>query len=536
MIAKKTQDITTLSCITYEDLAVAIYHLSVKHASRAKGRSALRHAAYLTGRESSQEISREPERVASGEGRAVSHAAYITREPESTETLSRDDLVHTESGNMPAWAHENALDFWQAADRYERANGRLYTEIEVALPRELTPDQRLELVRDFVGRHLGARHPYTLALHTPRALDGLEQPHAHLQLSERTLDGLERDPVQFFQQTNHRHPERGGAPKARDWNRREKVLELRVDWSQTVNQALERAGHVQRIDHRSLEAQGLDRQPEPKLYREETERLRQGREPQSERGHEVLALRQGREQFQRLEREIAQTRGQIIDLTRERERRQGREDEPEASRPGASTLDQEVARERGLGQDASPPERAGLGDRAEVSAPRRDQLEALVARQTPEQAEARLAGLVARHEVRMEQRRQALEHAWEQPLRFATHDRVQGRLGARVEIEGQRFARVVEQGETIVLVPWRADMAQFRGREVHITMDPMGEVSRVLGVIARATRALDHEPPHGRQVSRQRGRILDPEREDDAPEDRGRSRERERARDRGLER
>ena len=36
---------------------------------------------------------------------------------------------------MPEWAEENPRSYWEAADEYERANGRLYREIQFALPK-----------------------------------------------------------------------------------------------------------------------------------------------------------------------------------------------------------------------------------------------------------------------------------------------------------------------------------------------------------------------------------------------------------------
>lgn len=81
---------------------------------------------------------------------------------------------------MPAWAEHNPAEFWQAADDYERANGSAYREIEIALPRELTPPQRLALVQDFVSQELGKKHAYQFAIHTPKAaLEKGEQPHAN---------------------------------------------------------------------------------------------------------------------------------------------------------------------------------------------------------------------------------------------------------------------------------------------------------------------------------------------------------------------
>lgn len=72
-----------------------------------------------------------------------------------------------ESGNMPAWAAHKPSEFWKAADTFERANGCTY-EIEIALPRELKSEQRLELVRDFVRQEIGDRHAYQFAIHNPK--------------------------------------------------------------------------------------------------------------------------------------------------------------------------------------------------------------------------------------------------------------------------------------------------------------------------------------------------------------------------------
>jgi hypothetical protein len=54
-------------------------------------------------------------------------------------------VVYTQSGHLPEWA-ERSADYWDAADLYERANGRLFKEIEFALPVELNASQQRELV------------------------------------------------------------------------------------------------------------------------------------------------------------------------------------------------------------------------------------------------------------------------------------------------------------------------------------------------------------------------------------------------------
>lgn len=203
-------------------------------------------------------------------GKAEAHSLYVDREGKYSD---KPDLEYSESGNMPSWA-ETPRDFWKAADEYERANGTTYRGIEIALPRELTPEQRIELVQGFVKEHL-ADHPYTLDIHNPpAAIDGGEQPHAHVMFSERKQDGIERDTEQFFKRANKKEPEKGGAAKAEKWNGKDRNqhLELiRESWAKHQNIALERAGRPERVDHRTLEAQGIDRTPErhlgPKLAR-----------------------------------------------------------------------------------------------------------------------------------------------------------------------------------------------------------------------------------------------------------------------------
>ncbi|MCV5520511.1 MobA/MobL family protein, partial [Escherichia coli] len=77
---------------------------------------------------------------------------------------------------MPGWARDNPSHVWQAGDQFERAKVSTYREIEIALPRELTPDQRIELVQDFVRQVAGERHAYSFAIHNPKAsIDGGEQ-------------------------------------------------------------------------------------------------------------------------------------------------------------------------------------------------------------------------------------------------------------------------------------------------------------------------------------------------------------------------
>ena len=115
-------------------------------------------------------------------GKAAPHAEYIDRDEEKKlkQEQAETDLEHSAYGNMPKWAEHNPITFWQSADLYERKNGSTYREYEIALPREMNAEQRLELVEDFIQSEIGSKYPYQFAIHNPKAMDGNDQPHVHL--------------------------------------------------------------------------------------------------------------------------------------------------------------------------------------------------------------------------------------------------------------------------------------------------------------------------------------------------------------------
>ncbi|GGM30851.1 hypothetical protein GCM10009425_46860 [Pseudomonas asuensis] len=207
-------------------------------------------------------------------GKAGPHAAYIAREGKYQGRLERGEKLEAkEHGNMPAWAQLNPQEFWSAADQFERVNGTTYREMEIALPRELTYEQRADLVRQFVQQEIGNRHAYQWAIHTPLASDGEEQPHVHLMFSERQVDGIDRDPAIYFKRYNSKSPERGGARKGygpsagqtlTKTERAAELKELRRRWEAMCNAHLDRAGAWQRIDMRSHAERDTGLEPERK--------------------------------------------------------------------------------------------------------------------------------------------------------------------------------------------------------------------------------------------------------------------------------
>ena len=249
----------------------AIYHLSVRTASRSKGHSARAACAYI---ERSAEYSR---------------AAAASAE-----------LVYTESGHMPDWAHAaaGAAAYWDAADLYERSNGRLYKGMDFALPLALDADQQRELAVGFAHSLTDAEQlPYTLAIHAGNG----ENPHCHLMISERTNDDLERSAEQWFKRYNAAEPEAGGARKSTALKPKAWLEETRGAWAEQSNAALWEAGLEIRIDHRSLAAQGIARVPGIHLGPHVLEMEARG--IQTERGQLALGISQINEQIQQLREE-----------------------------------------------------------------------------------------------------------------------------------------------------------------------------------------------------------------------------------------
>lgn len=222
---------------------MATYHLNVRSCSKSKGQS------------------------------ASAKSDYINREDKYTK--NKDDLIYSESGNMPSFAQDNPKDFWKSADEFERANARVCTEIEFALPRELNLEQHKELITEFINKNLDNENhklTYSYAIHNDKEN---HNPHCHLIFSERNNDGIERTAEQFFRRANNKDPSKGGAKKSEHAHKREFVQEVRTSWRETANEHLSKAGFTTTIDERTLEAQGIDRPSPRRLNRDEFQQVRE---------------------------------------------------------------------------------------------------------------------------------------------------------------------------------------------------------------------------------------------------------------------
>lgn len=209
---------------------MASYHLAVKTISRSAGRSATAAAAYRAGAEIAD-----------------------LREGVVHDYTRRSGVDHTEivlPSDAPIWASDRAA-LWNAAEVAEtRKNSTVAREFEIALPVELSADLRRDLVLEF-AREISDRHKVAVdvAIHAPGQEGDNRNHHAHLLLTTRQLgpDGL------------------GAKTRELDVKASGEVEHWRERWAVMQNAALERAGSLERVDHRSHAARGIEDQPLPQL-------------------------------------------------------------------------------------------------------------------------------------------------------------------------------------------------------------------------------------------------------------------------------
>ena len=211
---------------------MAIYHCSLRVFSRAENHSAVAAAAYRSGQKLVDERTGTIHRYEKRHG--VVNAFIL----------------------MPASAPErfgDRLTLWNAAEEAEtRRNSRVAREVIIALPYELTIEQRESLTRDMAAYLVEKyRIAVDVAIHSPCEGDGHDprNHHAHLLFTTRELT-----------------PEGLGA-KTRILDDKitgpQQIEIIREVWETLANDALHRAGQTDvSIDRRTLEAQGIERVPQ----------------------------------------------------------------------------------------------------------------------------------------------------------------------------------------------------------------------------------------------------------------------------------
>ena len=272
--------------------AMAIYHLSAKINSRKSGRSATGAAAYRAGEEITDERTGAAHDYTRKRG--VEHAEIVL--PSGTD-----------------WTPDRA-ELWNAVEaKNKRQDAQVAREFVVALPDELDGDQRRQLAIG-LARHIADTYRVAadLAIHAPGREGDHRNHHAHILTSTNILnqDGTFGNKARALDAVAHdRNKGDREAPN--------EIEKLRGHWADLANQALERAGLAERIDHRSLEAQGIDRAPTQHMGPAVSGLVRRGENSEVARrmGEEANARLFAAQEIGRIERELAESDCSILDLS-----------------------------------------------------------------------------------------------------------------------------------------------------------------------------------------------------------------------------
>lgn len=195
-------------------------------------------------------------------GTAEQHADYILREGRYSGGKRAEELVYKDA-NLPHWAMSASV-FFACADKYERANGRAYTEFEIALPNELTHKENEKLVNDFITTNIGNNKVWAYAIHSKPATfdDSQEQIHAHIMICERIVDdemAKAKSPSKFFKRYNAKNPKNGGYQKDRRFSgyteSKDNLKLIRQSWEDMVNAEYKTHGIDKVVSCKTLKAQ-----------------------------------------------------------------------------------------------------------------------------------------------------------------------------------------------------------------------------------------------------------------------------------------
>lgn len=200
---------------------MAIYHFSSQIIGRSKGRSAVAASAYRSGSK-------------------IKDERYNTTH--NYEHKQVDESFIMLPNNAPVRFIDRRT-LWNEVERVEtHKNAQLSREINVALPKELPHSEQKKLVTEFVQTNFIDKGMIgDIAIHR----DNPNNPHAHVMLTMRPVNenGFEKK-------------------KNRDWNKKELLNEWRKSFADISNKYLMENGIEERIDHRSLKDQQVDRIPQ----------------------------------------------------------------------------------------------------------------------------------------------------------------------------------------------------------------------------------------------------------------------------------
>jgi plasmid mobilization system relaxase len=227
---------------------------SFKIISRGKGQSCMASCAYYSGE------------------KKYSEYECCWKYPHSS--LSRVKLVEVMLPPNAPKAYADPQTLWNAVDAAETSvNAQTARSMLFALPRELTYEQNLVLVRDFCQKEFVDKGMICNFFYHDKG-DG--NPHVHIMLTLRAMDEngkwlpKSKNVYALDENGNRIRAPNGSWKRVKvdtvDWNERRYGEIWRQDWAAAQNASLKAAGRMERVDMRSLERQGVeDRLPQKHL-------------------------------------------------------------------------------------------------------------------------------------------------------------------------------------------------------------------------------------------------------------------------------
>lgn len=206
---------------------MAIYHLHCDIVGRSGGRSATAAAAY-----------RATEKI---KDRTTGEAFDYRKKEKAlyTEILT--------NGDVPEWATDRA-ELWNSCEEKEnRKNSQFCRSFDGALPKEFDLETNIRLSKQFAEIFTKRGTPADLAIHAPH----------------KDKNGKSNDNIHFHLLVATRKMNKDGwTEKDREANDKDFLKQVRKSWADIVNAEFERRGMAERIDERTLEEQGIDREPQ----------------------------------------------------------------------------------------------------------------------------------------------------------------------------------------------------------------------------------------------------------------------------------
>ncbi|EBA5110325.1 hypothetical protein BHR01_23600 [Salmonella enterica] len=197
---------------------MALYRLEMQNVSRSDGVSSVAKAAY---RHRSVMIDER------------------TGEMHGEKSANRDDLVYAEilaPDNTPDFLIKSSNKLWNFVEKTEkRKDARTAKEFKITLPTELSNEQNIKLLKDFLLNHFVDKGIICdFVLHNDK---DNKNPHAHVMITTREITPS------------------GFGKKVREWDTEETLHKWRKDWAKVQNRHLKNAGLKSRVSHRTLEEQ-----------------------------------------------------------------------------------------------------------------------------------------------------------------------------------------------------------------------------------------------------------------------------------------